>query len=372
MSSFFSRSSAHRVAARKRHLGVVVALAATIAILPNAPAAAGGTVHVGDGESIQAAVDAAEPGTKIIVRGDHAEQVVIGKDGIELIGKDASLSMPDDVSFEPCGPTLICVASPTGDFEDPFNPANQVNDVTISGFTMSNPLFDSIGTYFTNGLTLERNTVTGSDCNAIFLLFATDFQIERNHVAASVNCSTIDVAASMGGTISRNTATDGGFTGINVDDVSDVVIDRNISTGNCIGIVAGNSPGPLGSDNVSITRNTANGNNKVCFPFGEGFPIGGAGILVGGPSNVTVERNTASDNVTVDPTVTPGGIVITDFPSDQGPILTGAVLVSRNTATGNSNGGVSIDLNVNTEGGPVTVSKNHCGFGSPDPGWCTG
>jgi hypothetical protein len=253
-------------------------------------------------------------------------------------------------------------------FEDPFDPANSLHDVTISGFTASNPFFDTIGAYWVDGLTIERNTVTSSDCSAIFTLFVADFHIERNDVSASVNCSTIDVAASSDGTISRNTATDGGFTGINADDVTDLVIDRNTSTGNCIGIVAGDSPGPLSSSNVSITRNSANANNTVCFPFGDGFPIGVAGILVAGPGNVTVERNTASNNVSDLATVTPGGIVITDFP---GGASTGEALVERNTAEGNMTAAGPLDINVNSIGGPITVNRNRCGVGAPDPSWCT-
>ena len=97
---------------------------------------------VREGGPIQAAIDAAEPGSTIQVRRDHAEQVWINKDGIELVGKQATLSMPDEPDFEgPCGPTLICV-------------------------------------------------------------------------------------------ISRNTSTNGAFGGISIDDVSDVVIDRNTATGN--------------------------------------------------------------------------------------------------------------------------------------------
>ncbi len=105
---------------------------------------------VDHGESIQAAIDAAKPGTTIKVRGDHAEQVWINKDGIELVGKRAALSMPAEPDFEaPCGPTLICVVSPTVNPDDPFDPGNYLDDVTISGFTLSNPVYDSIGVYFT-------------------------------------------------------------------------------------------------------------------------------------------------------------------------------------------------------------------------------
>ena len=179
--------------------------------------------------------------------------------------------MPDEPDFEgPCGPTLICVISPTVNFEDPFDPGQlsaRRDDLGVHGVK---PVLrhDRQACTGVDGLTIERNPVTSSDCSAIFTLFVADFHIERNDVSASVNCSTIDVAACRADRRRRlrNTATDGGFTGINADDVTDLVIDRNASTGNCIGIVAGDSPGPLSSSNVSITRNSANANNTVCSP----------------------------------------------------------------------------------------------------------
>src|SRR5215208_6126810 len=43
---------------------------------------------VGPGESIQKAINAADPGDTIVVRGVHREDVVIRKDGIKLRGED--------------------------------------------------------------------------------------------------------------------------------------------------------------------------------------------------------------------------------------------------------------------------------------------
>ena len=338
-------------------------------------------VVVGERDSIQAAIDAAEPGTRIQVRGDHAEQVWINKDGIELVGKRASLSMPTEPDFEgPCGPTLICVIPDNeNNFGNPFDPANvYLNDVTISGFNLSNPFFDSIGLYFTNGATVERNTVTESGCSGIWMLFANDFSIERNNVNASADCGNIDVAASNGGTISRNRSTDGAFAGINIDDVSDVVINRNTSTGNCIGIVAADSPGPLPSSNVTINRNKTNRNNTVCYPFAEfegdvSLPVGVAGILVVGPTDVVVSRNTSNNNVSTDPagSITAGGIVIQDFVTGEGSNISSDVLVKRNTARGNSTVDGPLDISVTSTGSAITVTRNHCQFGAPDTDWCT-
>jgi pectin methylesterase-like acyl-CoA thioesterase len=51
---------------------------------------------VGPGESIQKAVNAADPGDTIVVRGVHREDVVIRKDGIKLRGEDAVIEAPPE------------------------------------------------------------------------------------------------------------------------------------------------------------------------------------------------------------------------------------------------------------------------------------
>src|SRR5918996_3108654 len=93
---------------------------------------------VGPGESIQKAINAADPGDTIVVRGVHREDVIITKNGIKLRGEDAVIEAPARAG-SPCskfgaGLEAICVL---GD----FNPENgeitgpRVSDVSISGFT---------------------------------------------------------------------------------------------------------------------------------------------------------------------------------------------------------------------------------------------
>src|SRR5829696_4937868 len=69
---------------------------------------------VGPGESIQKAINAADPGDTIVVRGVHREDVVIRKDGIKLRGDDAVIEAPPRAKADsPCsktfGPEAICV-----------------------------------------------------------------------------------------------------------------------------------------------------------------------------------------------------------------------------------------------------------------------
>jgi hypothetical protein len=95
---------------------------------------------VGPGESIQQAVNAADPDDTIVVRGIHREDVVIRKDGIKLRGEDAVIEAPTRAKADsPCsrlvGPEAICVWGDlninTGELTGPH-----VSDVSVSGFTI--------------------------------------------------------------------------------------------------------------------------------------------------------------------------------------------------------------------------------------------
>jgi hypothetical protein len=62
------------------------------------------------GESIQAAVDAAEPGDTIVVqKGVYNESVVIEKDGISLRGVSAVLEPSSEPTEGPCEGAGFCV-----------------------------------------------------------------------------------------------------------------------------------------------------------------------------------------------------------------------------------------------------------------------
>src|SRR5918998_916241 len=69
---------------------------------------------VGPGESIQKAINAADPGDTIVVRGVHREDVAIRKNGIKLRGEDAVIKVPAGAKADsPCskaiGPVALCI-----------------------------------------------------------------------------------------------------------------------------------------------------------------------------------------------------------------------------------------------------------------------
>src|ERR671911_1546637 len=95
-------------------LMVLVASGVALAVTKIGSAGAQSSV-VGPGESIQKAINAAEPGDTIVVGGVHREDVVIRKDGIKLRGEDdAVIEVPARARADsPCskafGPGAICL-----------------------------------------------------------------------------------------------------------------------------------------------------------------------------------------------------------------------------------------------------------------------
>src|SRR5215210_7452965 len=69
-------------------------LALALALAAGAVSAEAESSVVGPGESIQKAINAADPGDTIVVKGVHREDVIIRKDGIKLLGQDAVIEAP--------------------------------------------------------------------------------------------------------------------------------------------------------------------------------------------------------------------------------------------------------------------------------------
>src|SRR5215208_7816363 len=119
-------------------MAVTVVVAGGVALAAIGSAGADSSV-VGPGEPIQKAINVADPGDTIVVRGVHREDVIITKNGVKLRGDDAVIEAPARAKADsPCskasGPTAICVL---GDFNPETGEVNKrVSDVSVSGFTI--------------------------------------------------------------------------------------------------------------------------------------------------------------------------------------------------------------------------------------------
>lgn len=351
-----------------------------------AHAAAGQRIIVQEGQSIQAAIDAAAPGSKIVVRGTHAENVWINKGGIELVGRNATLTAPEQSTATTCAPPdatapLICVA-PT-DAPPPGQPLlsseDRLDGVTIRGFTFDGSPADALAVLFANRVNISRNTFTDSGCNGVFAIFTDDLKVRRNRVA-DAGCEGIEVLASSNLRVSRNRVDGSQFAGVAVRDTENTVVSRNIASDNCLGIsvINGNDLGygipgdpDFPGDNLRIVGNRTNGNSKTC-PFGPTF-VGLSGIVAGGMTDLTIRNNTANDNAGDEMSITAGGISVGDFPNPDGSLSgTSGVRVVGNQAIGNFSAAGATDLNLMISGTTERIARNSCGVSVPDPTWCDG
>ena len=122
---------------------LVVLLAAMLTVLMWASVAqARHAAVVGPGDSIQGAVDAAEPGDTILVFGTHRENVAIETDGLSLRGVGAVIRPPATPAVHGCfDPTQVGEAvhgiCAVGDVDfDTGEVSRYVEGVTVSGFTI--------------------------------------------------------------------------------------------------------------------------------------------------------------------------------------------------------------------------------------------
>jgi len=204
---------------------------------------------VGPGESIQRAVNAADPGDTIVVRGVHREDVVIRKNGIKLRGDDAVIEAPTRAKADsPCsrtfGPEAICVLGDenikTGKLE-----GQRVSDVSVSGFTI-------------RGFEIEGKG--DNDAFVIDVIGARNATVVGNRAIGNV-ASGINAFGSINTTVARNDVTGdprGEVEGINISDGRNTKIVNNVVKDYFIGIEA-----DANSVNTTIAGNKSIGNSLV-------------------------------------------------------------------------------------------------------------
>ena len=208
----------------RRTIALLATMALTLLVASGLVLVAGGgsataeSSVVGPGESIQKAINSADPGDTIIVRGVHREDVIIRKDGIKLRGEDAVIEPPARAG-SPCSRAFraeaICIAGDlnpqTGEIIGP-----RVSDVSVSGFTIRDfpegeqggfPGF-SIDVLYARDTTVTGNRAIGNAGGGIGVtLRSINTTITNNDVIGNPNshASGIAVEFSSNTTIAKNT-----------------------------------------------------------------------------------------------------------------------------------------------------------------------
>jgi parallel beta-helix repeat protein len=203
---------------------------------------------VGPGESIQKAVNAADPGDTIVVRGVHREDVVIRKDGIKLRGDDAVIEVPARAKADsPCsrafGPGAICLLGDVNVETGKLTGQRQrVSDVSVSGFTIRgfNSTFIIEGNFARNA-TFAGNRITGNFGGGIAFGKSFHTTIAKNHVAEVGILVDSSSRTKIVNNVVRNIPED--HNAIEVTEATNTTIEENDLVGNWFGVFVGNSTG---------------------------------------------------------------------------------------------------------------------------------
>jgi parallel beta-helix repeat protein len=248
---------------------------------------------VNDGESIQEAVRAAQPGTTIqVMPGNYSETVYIDKDGIRLIG----------VIQESRRPVL--------DGEDKLNDAILFsgNNVVVENFTITRYKGNGIMSQAGNNWEIRNNLIIDTGVYGIFPQLGQNGVIEHN-VVSGIEDAAIYVGMSDNVHVAHNDVFDS-VAGIEIENSRHAVVEANRVYNNTGGILAFITPGlPIKTTfDVIIRNNFIVANNHVNFGAPGSTVAGipsGTGILVMAADDVVIERNIIRDNKNA-------GILITD------------------------------------------------------------
>jgi parallel beta-helix repeat protein len=322
-----------------------------------APAhAAPGWHVVAPGQSIQAAVDAAQPGdTVLVLPGTYRESVRVTKPDLTIRGTSASttvLTPAAAAGTDTCAQAGdgICVTGAAGD---------RIESLTVTGFakygiwstgtdrlTVSHVHADANGQY---GIGQEKSTRARLTAN----------QADRNGEAGIFVANTVaeegGAIDTQGTAISGNTLT-GNHMGVVVRRLRDLTVQGNEISGNCAGMFLVGDENTPRAGAMTVTGNTVTSNNAYCAASARLPYVQGSGIVLTGVDDTVLTRNTVTGNVGASPLS--GGIVL--FPSFVGAPSSG------NTVQGNTllhNG--PADLADRDHGTGNTFSANDCQVSLP-------
>ncbi len=362
---------------RRGHVISVAAVVATLASIGTAAPAMADTIVVNPGESIQAALDAAPPGSTIVVRaGTYAENIEIVKDGVTLRGAGVRRT----ILVPPAAPLQrFCTPDPNDPFVVGICATGEVNFETggvvkllngtrITGFSVRGFPADGILLVAVADGVVEANEASGNS-RGIDAFNSTRSLIRGNLVKGNTRSGirvekfaldNPELLPPADATVTGNVTTGNTGPGIVVFDADKGQIRANSSVGNCGGILFVTLFGDTRDWNVEF--NVVAKNNLVCPPAA-GPPLAGLGIGVLGAAEIRISHNVITGNVVGGPTVLGGGVAVSTEPfnsSAPSEIEVSANVVQNNQPT---------DLSWDGTGTGIGFTNNVCGSSAP-PGLC--
>jgi len=260
-----------------------------------AVAGAPGTAElvVNDGESIQEAVNRAEPGTTIrIMPGTYRETVYIDKDGIRLVGVIEK------------GKRAVLHGEGTRNDAILYSG----NNVVIENLTITKYKGNGIMGQGGNNFEIRNNLIIDTGVYGIFPQLGQNGVVEHN-VVSGIEDAAIYVGMSDNVHVAYNDVFDS-VAGIEIENSRHAIVENNYVHNNTGGILAFVTPGlPIKTTfDVIIRHNFVVDNNTPNFGAPgstvSGIPAG-TGVLVMAADDVVIEGNIISGNKTA-------GILITD------------------------------------------------------------
>jgi hypothetical protein len=331
----------------------MMGLVATAVPASAAPQSQAKTIHVEAGGSIQEALDAANPGDTVdVAPGTYAENLLITKDGIRLVGHDTTVVPPVEPSPIGIGILVADVDMSGGEFPPPIN--HVVNGVTLTGLTIDGQQTHDTGVFVlgASNTTLSNSVSVGNTEYGFFANTSTGTSFS-NDVASGGGEAGFYIGDSPDANASLwNVESFDNLFGVFIRNAQGVRVRGVDSHDNCLGmLVLGDAPGPAG--NVDASASSFSHNQKACpAEEEEGTPpLSGLGVASSGGHDVRLTGNTISDNVPTGPTLVSAGVAVVSGDFGTAPTNTS---VHGNLMSGNSEDVFSDGSAVN-----LKVSGNH-------------
>ncbi len=329
-------------------MALTLLVASGVALATAIGSAGGQSSVVGPGESIQKAINAADPGDTIVVRGLHHEDVAIRKDGIKLRGDDAVIKPPAKAD-SPCAPEAICIMGDmnfqTGEITGP-----RVSDVSVSGFTIRDFPETSLSIDVLNArnATVAGNRIVGNAGGIGVTVGSINTTIANNDVIGNPNsgASGIAVEYASNTTIAKNTVRNFPVDKIAIGvahRATNTTVEGNDLVGNWVGAYVEDAPGTkVLSNDMSrsgiVGTYVAGPKSQDAKVVGNNISGGAWGIFVEDTHGGTVVGNNVRDNC--------AGMFFVAFPSH--PV--GDFKVTGNTVENNSQSCRAAQFGINFSG----------------------